>query len=320
MDVRTTTKTTPTSRSGCETSSPQDTSRPVTSTSAASKTCAPTTCADTPSVISSPASGSGATPCVLPDGRMIDPFGLAAALANLSHRQVRALGLTTSGIYGPRGSTSYGTAALSSSLVSRLQVLTASLGSSLFKLIWKQRTTPAWRSISALRASGHRTSGNASTSWPTPTVSRGDYQNNPRGEKSLKLPGAAKLASWPTTRATDGDKGVRSQEGAIREAMRTKGPDLCTMAQLATWATPTTRDYKDGSYQPNVPENALLGRQAWQASGATPSGSTAEMKSSGQLNPAHSRWLMGLPRAWDDCAPTATRSSRRSPKHSSART
>src|SRR5690606_28083707 len=36
------------------------------------------------------------------------------------------------------------------------------------------------------------------------------------------------------------------------------------------WPTPTTRDWKDGSEQKNVPLNALLGRVAWLAGWPTP--------------------------------------------------
>ena len=52
------------------------------------------------------------------------------------------------------------------------------------------------------------------------------------------------------------------------------------------------------------------------AFGRTVIGSPAETENTGQLNPAHSRWLMGLPPEWDACAPTATPSSRKPRKRS----
>lgn len=192
----------------------------------------------------------------------------------------------------------------------------ASRGSTLFKLTWKERATPSGRLICALRASAHRTSGNGCGSWPTPCTQ--DGPNGGPGQGSDRLPGAAALASWATPAARDHKDG-----GSVGTVPVNGLPGR--QVWLAGWPTPNHQNgergtYKDGAAlerrlsdprrQKNLQEMAAL------TTGPTPTGSPAGTASGGQLNPAHSRWLMGYPPEWDAFAPTATPSSRRSRRRS----
>jgi hypothetical protein len=343
--------------SGSETSSTLDTSPPASSMSGRSKTSTRPICADSRSAISSPASASGRTPFALPAGLTTDLFGPVPVRANLSARQAKDLGLLTSDTSGRRGLTSSASVALSQSVASKLQAVMPSHGGTLFALTWKTRTTPAGRSISALRASGLRTSDSASTGWPTPArvdgTSNAESQESKtaRGSGGINLTTAVSLASWPTPMAGTPAQNGNNAAGNTDYSRR--------VVELASWATPATRDWHSASGSPEflagraeqtrgkplseqaftlaswpTPTSSLADkgvrsteggiREAMRnkgpdlaavsclASGTPATGSAAETASAGQLNPAHSRWLMGLPPAWDDCAPMATRSSRRS--------
>ena len=248
---------------------------------------APTTLPVSRNATSLPASACGAMPSEGEGGWIARPYGQVPALASLSAWQAWVVGSTTSGTFGPSGSTSSSSAALASSLVSRLKQRLGTVGSTLFKLTWKESVTPSRLSVSLLRASVRRISDSACGSWPTPIANDALGSTHCYGPKKpdgtraehLKLPGAAALAGWVTTTTRD----WKDSPG-----MATSGPD-------------------GRSRLDQLPRQAQL-----MDFGQTPTGSPAATASGGQLNPAHSRWLMGLPPEWDDCAPTAMPSSRKS--------
>lgn len=134
------------------------------------------------SATSSQESEFGLTPCEKQDGMTTSPSGQDPVPASLSAQSGAERDSKTAATCGLTSISSLTSADLATSLANKFQARTGSLGSILYRIIWKVRTTPSGRLIYAQRASVLRTSvkgytGQQFSGWVTPT--QRDYRDTP---------------------------------------------------------------------------------------------------------------------------------------------
>lgn len=247
---------------------------------------------DSGNAIFSPESASGLTRSDSPVCRTMNQSGQDPVRVNRSARRANAKARRTYAICGRLGFDSSQCETLSEYLASRLVPVADSLGSTLFDLTWKRRITKQGLSICAVRASALPTSDSGCTSWVSPQAKdfRCGAERYLSGKHAVSINDQAMLAAWGTPTKRDYFSPHSEERIALMRARGHGMQDLNDMASLAVRLMDT---------------------------GETPIGSGVGTKSTGQLNPELSRWLMGLPRVFCECAVTAMESLRRSRRRSS---
>jgi hypothetical protein len=222
---------------------------------------------DTFNAISSPGFPAGRSRCALPVSPLPVDCGQAPAPASHSVAPASDEARWTVGIYGLSGLDSSRSVTDSTefqrSLESRLHRQMADCGSPEYELRWKTWPMQSGPPICALRASGRRTSGNASSGWPTTTVNdarggrnRTSGRTNPNSQHhdGVTLCDAVGWAS-PSSRDWKDTPGMATTGTNPDGTERTRLDQLPRQANLAGWNSPRATDGSNGG--PNQAGGAL---------------------------------------------------------------
>ena len=145
--------------------------------------------------------------------------------------------------------------------------------------------------------------------WPTPTVGNAMGSQSfeglsatgktPDGRKvAVSLGHVASIAGWPTPMAGTPAQNGNNEAGNNDSSRKTVS--YVNWEDMPFRMGPETKENMGYAKWPHMPARLT-------ADGQMQIGFTAETVSGGQLNPAMSRWLMGLPEVWDTCAPETIR-------------
>ena len=164
--------------------------------------------------------------------------------------------------------------------------------------------------------------------WKTPTACSPSGQepaDREAGGHAVNLQDQVRLAGWKIPCVPNGGRisGNTADIGKHQDGTKAQ-IGLENEAKLSGWATPKVQrgDYQYGNGDHSQINLNLIGQARLTAFGEKPIGFLLGpngweiVPASGQLNAAHSRWLMGLPPAWDDCGVMGMGSSRKRQKHS----